>query len=128
MEEQYRKEETDEALNRIENIQEFKGSVSEFAQMGEEPTLEAYLENVSLVTDLDRAEDRSGYVMLMTLHSAKGLEFDNVFIPGMEEGIFPSARSVDEDNRLEEERRLMYVGITRARKRLYLSRAEEPNM
>ena len=128
LEEQYRKEDTDEALNRIENIQEFKGSVSEFAQMGEEPTLEAYLENVSLVTDLDRAEDRSGYVMLMTLHSAKGLEFDNVFIPGMEEGIFPSARSVDEDNRLEEERRLMYVGITRARKRLYLSRAEERMM
>ena len=80
------------------------------------------------MTDLDRTEDRSGYVMLMTLHSAKGLEFDNVFIPGMEEGIFPSARSVDEDNRLEEERRLMYVGITRARKRLYLSRAEERMM
>ena len=128
LEEQYRKEDTEEALNRIENIQEFRGSVSEFARMGEEPTLEGYLENVSLVTDLDRAEDRSGYVMLMTLHSAKGLEFDNVFIPGMEEGIFPSFRSVEEDNRLEEERRLMYVGITRARKRLFLSRAEERMM
>ena len=128
LEEQYRKEDTEEAQNRIENIQEFRGSISEFAQMGEEPTLEAYLENVALVTDLDRTEDRSAYVMLMTLHSAKGLEFDNVFIPGMEEGIFPSARSVDEDNRLEEERRLMYVGITRARKRLYLSRAEERMM
>ena len=127
LEEQYRKEDTDEALNRIENIQEFRGSIREFAQMGEEPTLEAYLENVSLVTDLDRAE-RGSYVLLMTLHSAKGLEFDNVFIPGMEEGIFPSARSVDDDNRLEEERRLMYVGITRARKRLYLSRAEERMM
>jgi DNA helicase-2/ATP-dependent DNA helicase PcrA len=96
--------------------------------MGEEQTLEAYLENVSLVTDLDRAEGKSDYAVLMTLHSAKGLEFDNVFIPGMEEGIFPSARSVDADNRLEEERRLMYVGITRARKRLYLSRAEERTM
>ena len=128
LEEQYRKEGTDEAMNRIENIREFRGSISEFAQMGEEPTLEAYLENVSLVTDLDRAEGRTDYVVLMTLHSAKGLEFDNVFIPGMEEGIFPSARSVDEDNRLEEERRLMYVGITRARKRLYLSRAEERMM
>ena len=128
LEEQYRKEDTEEALNRIENIREFRGSISEFAEMGEEPTLEAYLENVSLVTDLDRAETRSDYVTLMTLHSAKGLEFDNVFIPGMEEGIFPSSRSVDEENRLEEERRLMYVGITRARKRLYLSRAEERMM
>ena len=126
--EQYRKEDTEEAMNRIENIQEFRGSISEFAQMGEEPTLEAYLENVSLVTDLDRADSRSDYVVLMTLHSAKGLEFDNVFIPGMEEGIFPSSRSVDEENRLEEERRLMYVGITRAKKRLYLSRAEERMM
>ena len=128
LEEQYRKEDTEEAQNRLENIAEFRGSIREFAQMGEEPTLEAYLENVALVTDLDRAEERSAYVMLMTLHSAKGLEFDNVFIPGMEEGIFPSARNVDEDTRLEEERRLMYVGITRARKRLYLSRAEERMM
>jgi DNA helicase-2/ATP-dependent DNA helicase PcrA len=128
LEEQYRKEDTEESLNRIENIQEFRGSVHEFAILGEQPTLEAYLENVALVTDLDRAEDRSGYVTMMTLHSAKGLEFDNVFIPGMEEGIFPSARSLEEDNRLEEERRLMYVGITRARKRLYLSRASERMM
>ena len=128
LEEQYRKEDTEESLNRIENIQEFRGSVHEFATLGEQPTLEAYLENVALVTDLDRAEDRSGYVTMMTLHSAKGLEFDHVFIPGMEEGIFPSSRSLEEDNRLEEERRLMYVGITRARKRLYLSRASERMM
>lgn len=125
LEEQYRKEDTDEAMSRIENIQEFRGSVHEFAQLGEEQTLESYLENVALVTDLDRAEDRSGYVTLMTIHSAKGLEFDTVFIPGMEEGIFPSSRSMEEENRQEEERRLMYVGITRARKRLYLSRASE---
>ena len=128
LEEQYRKEDTDEALSRIENIQEFRGSVHEFVQLGDEPTLEGYLENVALVTDLDRAEEMSGFVTLMTLHSAKGLEFDNVFIPGMEEGIFPSSRSLEEDNRLEEERRLMYVGITRARKRLYLSRASERMM
>ena len=128
LEEQYRKEDTEESLSRLENIQEFRGSVHEFAQLGEQPTLEAYLENVALVTDMDRAEDQSGYVTLMTLHSAKGLEFDNVFIPGMEEGIFPSSRSLEEDNRLEEERRLMYVGITRARKRLYLSRASERMM
>lgn len=125
LEDQYAKEDTEEARGRIENIREFLGSVHEFAEMADEPTLESYLENVSLVTDLDRAEDQSGYVTLMTLHSAKGLEFDNVFIPGMEEGIFPSFRSMEEDNRLEEERRLMYVGITRARKRLFLSRARE---
>ena len=94
-----------------------------FTVLDEQPTLESYLENVALVTDLDRAEEKSEYITLMTLHSAKGLEYDNVFIPGMEEGIFPSARSLEEDNRLEEERRLMYVGITRARKRLFLTRA-----
>ena len=125
LEEQYRKEDTEEALNRIENIQEFRGSVHEFAEMNEGATLEEYLENISLVTDLDRDDGRGGYAVLMTLHSAKGLEFDNVFIPGMEEGIFPSSRSMEEDNRLEEERRLMYVGITRARRRLYLTRATE---
>ncbi len=125
LEEQYRKEDTDEAMARIENIQEFRGSVHEFAQMSERAGLEEYLENVALVTDLDRDEGENGYAVLMTLHSAKGLEFDNVFIPGMEEGIFPSARSLEEDNRLEEERRLMYVGITRARRRLYLTRASE---
>ena len=125
LEEQYRQDDTDEGMSRIENIQEFKGSIHEFIQLSETPTLESYLENVALVTDFDRAEDRSGYITLMTLHSAKGLEFDHVFIPGMEEGIFPSMRSMEEENKLEEERRLMYVGITRARKRLYLSRASE---
>lgn len=125
LEEQYRKEDSEEALNRLENMNEFRNSLREFAEHEENPTLEDYLENVALVTDLDRATDEHGYVTMMTLHSAKGLEFDNVFIPGMEENIFPSARSVSEDNRLEEERRLMYVGITRARKRLYLSCAAE---
>lgn len=128
LEQQYQKEDTDEAQNRIENILEFRGAVHEYAELGDNPTLEGYLENVSLVTDLDRAEDQNGYATLMTLHSAKGLEFDNVFIPGMEEGVFPSWRSTEDDNRLEEERRLMYVGITRARKRLFLSRAEERMM
>ena len=125
LEEQYQKEDTEEALNRLENMNEFRNSLREYAENEENPTLESYLENVALVTDLDRAEDGKGYVTMMTLHSAKGLEFDNVFIPGMEENIFPSMRSVAEENRLEEERRLMYVGITRARKRLFLSRASE---
>jgi len=124
LEEQYQKENTDEARDRIENIAEFRNGIREYAESGEEPTLEGYLENVSLVTDLDRETDGGrGYVTMMTLHSAKGLEFDNVFIPGMEENLFPSSRSVDDGNRLEEERRLMYVGITRARKRLFLSYA-----
>ncbi|MBQ9251829.1 MAG: DNA helicase PcrA [Clostridia bacterium] len=121
--EQYVRENSDEAQTRIENMDEFMGAIHEFAQMTENPTLESYLENVALVTDLDRAEDDRGYVTLMTLHSAKGLEFRNVFIAGVEENIFPSSRSVNEDARLEEERRLMYVGITRARQRLFLSRA-----
>ena len=123
--EQYVRENSDEAQARVENMDEFMGAVHEFAQLSENATLESYLENVSLVTDLDRAGDDRGYVTLMTLHSAKGLEFRNVFIAGMEENIFPSSRSATEDNRLEEERRLMYVGITRARVRLFLSRARE---
>ena len=125
LEEQYRKEGSDEVADRIENMNEFRNGIREYAENEEEPTLEGYLENVSLVTDLDRENDSRGYVTMMTLHSAKGLEFDNVFIPGMEENLFPSMRSIEEENRLEEERRLMYVGITRARKRLFLSYASE---
>ena len=125
LEEQYEKENTDEALNRLENIGEFRNSLCEYASNEQNATLEGYLENVSLVTDLDRAHDDREIVTMMTLHSAKGLEFDNVFILGLEENIFPSLRSMAEENRLEEERRLMYVGITRAKKRLFLSRASE---
>ncbi len=124
--EQYKKEDTDEARSRVENIQEFLGAVEEYCKSTENPTLEDYLENVSLVTDLDQAEDQGrGYVTLMTLHSAKGLEFPNVFMTGLEEGIFPSSRSLMDDTRMEEERRLCYVGITRAQKRLYISRAKQ---
>ena len=123
--EQYEKDTSDEARARTENMDEFMGAIHEFAEMSENPTLESYLENVALVTDLDRVEDDRGFVTLMTLHSAKGLEFQNVFISGVEENIFPSSRSLDNEARLEEERRLMYVGITRARRRLFLSRARE---
>ena len=124
--EQYRKEDTDEARARVENIQEFLGAVTEYVKSAENPTLEEYLENVSLVTDLDQAEDNGrGYVTLMTLHSAKGLEFPVVFMTGLEEGIFPSSRSMQEEDRMEEERRLCYVGITRAQKVLYISRARQ---
>lgn len=122
---QYQREDTDDAQARVENIQEFLGAVEEFAHADEKATLEDYLENVALVTDLDQAEDERGYVTLMTLHSAKGLEFPDVFIPGMEEGVFPSGRSLTNDEKMEEERRLCYVGITRAQKRLFLSRASQ---
>ena len=123
LEEQYAKEDTDEARTRIENMREFMGAIHEFAVASENPTLEAYLENVALVTDLDRSEEERDFVTMMTLHSAKGLEFPVVFLVGLEDGVFPGNRSIEDDNRLEEERRLMYVGITRAQKILYLSRA-----
>ena len=123
--EQYKKEDTDEARARVENIQEFLGAVTEYCKSSENPTLEEYLENVSLVTDLDQAEDQGrGYVTLMTLHSAKGLEFPVVFMVGLEEGIFPSSRSLMDEERMEEERRLCYVGITRAQRILYITRAK----
>ena len=124
LEEQYVKENSDEARGRLENIAEFRSTVHEYQTGEEAPTLEGYLENVSLMTDLDREATDNAYVTMMTLHSAKGLEFNHVFIPGMEENIFPSYRSVNEEDRLEEERRLMYGGITRAKKRLFLTRAE----
>ena len=124
--EQYKREDTDEARARVENIQEFLGAVTEYCKSTENPTLEDYLENVSLVTDLDQAEDMGrGYVTLMTLHSAKGLEFPVVFMTGLEEGIFPSSRSLQDEERMEEERRLCYVGITRAQKLLFISRARQ---
>ena len=124
LEEQYVKEDTDESRARIENIREFLGSVHEFAEMADDPTVESYLENIALVTDLDRTDDDNGFVTLMTLHSAKGLEFEVVFLPGWEEGLFPHQRALDEGaESLEEERRLAYVAITRAKHRLFISMA-----
>jgi len=122
---QYEKDNSDENRARVENILEFLTAVTEFEQASENPTLEDYLENVALVTELDQAQTRAEYVTLMTLHSAKGLEFPVVFMTGLEEGVFPSGRSLMDDNRLEEERRLCYVGITRAQKRLFISYASQ---
>ncbi len=122
---QYEKDLSEEAKNRLENMDEFLGAVQEFEQAADEPTLESYLENVALITDLDAAETSSQYVTLMTVHSAKGLEFPTVFISGLEEGIFPSGRSLQSDEKLEEERRLCYVAITRAMKNLYISYASQ---
>jgi len=124
LEAQYLKEDSEDARTRVENIQEFLGAVQEFQQKTEDATLEAFLENVALVTDLDGMAEGQQSVTLMTLHSAKGLEFDTVFLVGAEQGLFPSGMAVNE-GRVEEERRLMYVGITRARKQLLISYAQQ---
>ena len=122
---QYEKDQSDEGKNRIENIDEFLGAVAEYEKAAENPSLEDYLENVALVSDLDNASPDAKAVTLMTLHSAKGLEFPVVFMAGLEEGIFPTARSFQDDEKLEEERRLCYVGITRAQQQLYISFASQ---
>jgi DNA helicase-2/ATP-dependent DNA helicase PcrA len=106
-----------EGAGRIENIEELIGAA------GEVDSLDAFLEEVSLVADSDEIDGDSSAVTLMTLHTAKGLEYPVVFLIGMEDGVFPHLRSLGEPDELEEERRLAYVGITRARERLYLSHA-----
>jgi len=116
---------TVEGKTRIENIKEFISVAREFELTAEEkPTLEDFLAHISLVADIDDPEEVGDRVVMMTLHSAKGLEFPIVFIPGMEEGIFPGYRSSSEEEELEEERRLCYVGITRAKEEIYLINAK----
>lgn len=116
---------TDEARTRIENIKEFVSVAKEFENTTEEkPTLEDFLAHISLVADIDDTEEVGDRVVLMTLHSAKGLEFPVVFLAGLEEGVFPSYRSITEEAELEEERRLCYVGITRAMEDLYITNAK----
>ncbi|MFQ6003518.1 MAG: 3'-5' exonuclease, partial [Candidatus Zixiibacteriota bacterium] len=118
-----KKEKTIEAENRIENVKELINATAEFKERSESPTLEGFLEEVSLITDIDRWDNTKDAVTLMTLHAAKGLEFPVVFIAGLEEGLFPLSRSLENPSELEEERRLFYVGITRAKERLFLSHA-----
>ena len=117
------KQDTPEAQTRIENLREFVGVAREFEKTEEEPTLENFLNQIALVSDVDTANIEDDRVTLMTLHSAKGLEFPVVFLVGMEEGIFPHARTLLEPSEIEEERRTCYVGITRAERKLYLSYA-----
>ncbi|MBQ8917961.1 MAG: UvrD-helicase domain-containing protein, partial [Oscillospiraceae bacterium] len=114
-----------EGQTRVENIEELGSTIAKYEEETEEPTLAGFLEEVALYTDLDNYDPDADAVVLMTLHSAKGLEFPVVFIPGMEEGIFPGMQSIYNPAECEEERRLAYVGITRARKRLYLCCAGE---
>lgn len=109
----------------IENIQELKSSLAKYEEEnGEDATLQGFLEEVALMSDIDNYNSEADSVVLMTLHSAKGLEFPYVFIPGMEDDIFPSYRSTLSEEELQEERRLAYVGITRAKKELYFVNAE----
>ncbi len=115
----------DEAVSRIENVEEFKSKAREYEEKVPNPTFEGFLDNISLVSDVDNYDDKQNAVVLMTLHSAKGLEFPVVFMCGMEMGLFPSFMSEMEDDGIEEERRLCYVGITRARKKLYLTYAKQ---
>ncbi len=115
-------ERTIEARGRIENLEELVGVAREFRAEREEPTLSAFLQEISLVSDQDGLAGEQSLVTLMTIHNAKGLEFRGVFLIGMEEGIFPHSRSI-EDNEIEEERRLAYVGMTRAMERLTLTHA-----
>jgi DNA helicase-2/ATP-dependent DNA helicase PcrA len=115
-------ERTIEARGRIENLEELVGVAREFRAEREEPTLSAFLQEISLVSDQDGLAGEESLVTLMTIHNAKGLEFRAVFLIGMEEGIFPHSRSI-EDNEIEEERRLAYVGMTRAMEKLTLTHA-----
>lgn len=119
-------ESTDEAQARIENIDELISKAVDYSDSEEEPTLSGFLEEVALVADIDSLDEDSDYVVLMTLHSAKGLEFPNVYLAGMEDGLFPSYMSITSDHadaEIEEERRLAYVGITRAMKNLTITSA-----
>ena len=117
-------EKTVENQSRLENLDEFVSMVQEAVRNDENITLEQLLENISLISDIDNYDEAQETVTLMTLHSAKGLEFPNVFLIGMEEGIFPGMRSFGDDEEIEEERRLCYVGITRAKEKLYITRAK----
>lgn len=124
----FKEQRTIEAQNRVENIDELMNAVCEYEMIAEQPALSDYLENVALIADIDTMEDddstdETDKVTLMTLHSAKGLEFPFVFIVGMEEGYMPHQRSINAEADLEEERRLCYVGITRAMEQLYLVHA-----
>ncbi|HXU82476.1 MAG TPA: 3'-5' exonuclease, partial [Polyangia bacterium] len=112
-----------EAEGRLENLLELIGQMREYEKEAEEPTLAGFLEKIALASDVDGYDPEKGAISLMTVHTAKGLEFPLVFLAGLEEGVFPHQRSIDDDAAIEEERRLCYVAVTRAMKRLFLCRA-----
>ncbi len=120
-------EDAEEVEARMENIDELISKIADYEEKEEEPTLSGFLEEVALIADIDSLDQSSDRVVLMTLHSAKGLEFPKVFLCGMEEGIFPSYMSINSEDKtdVEEERRLCYVGITRAMDSLTVSLAKQ---
>ena len=122
MREQYA-DNSDESVTKRANIDEFQNSVDEFVRMNEGATLSDYLQQITLYSDTDEMDD-GDYVTIATIHAVKGLEFDTVFLVGLEENIMPTSRAVDDPDSIEEERRLMYVAITRAKKMLYLTRSK----
>ena len=122
------KEKSTENESRLENIYEFIGVAKEFEEENVDNSLVDFLDSIALISDVDSLENDANSVTLMTMHNAKGLEYPVVFMVGMEEGLFPSRRSIEEDEGVEEERRLCYVGITRAREQLYLTNAKQRTM
>ena len=119
----YTQEEAERGEERWENLQELRNTALDYAPLGPGEALTAFLESISLVSDTDNLDEKADALTLITLHQAKGLEFPVVFIIGMEEGLLPHIRSLEDDDEMEEERRLCYVGVTRAKERLYLHRA-----
>ncbi len=121
----WQEKDDEESRSRIENIMELKSNIAEYEAHAEEPSLAGFLEEMALFTDADHTDENEDAVLMMTMHSAKGLEFPTVFLCGMEDGLFPSFRAEENEEDMEEERRLCYVAVTRARETLYLTCAEQ---
>ena len=116
---------TEENQTRLENVRELKSSIQSYVQNAETPTLAGFLEEIALYTDLEQYNESDDAVVMMTMHSAKGLEFPNVFLVGFEDGLFPGMAAIGDHEEMEEERRLCYVAITRAKKRLHICHARQ---
>ena len=116
---------TEENKTRLENVRELKSSIHAYVQNAEVPTLAGFLEEIALYTDLEQYNESDDAVVMMTMHSAKGLEFPHVFLVGFEDGLFPGMRAIGDSEEMEEERRLCYVAITRAKKTLTITHAKQ---
>ena len=116
---------TEENKSRLENVRELKSSINSYLESAEEPTLAGFLEEIALYTDLEQYNAEDDAVVMMTMHSAKGLEFPHVFLVGFEDGLFPGMRAIGDKEEMEEERRLCYVAITRAKESLTISHAKQ---